>query len=126
MRRRRARLVPLSVVALVVASCGSSGGGATGEIVGRVVSVDTARAHAIIRVTCGRRQGSTVDIDIRSSSFEIETDPAHPASGHVDSVSLDEWARADLNAEWVVLAYSGKAQIIRSATAPSDHDPCNG
>jgi hypothetical protein len=94
------------------------------EFVGRVEAIDQ-QDHAVVwHVTCGSRQGDRLTTPIARATFEVESDPQDPSSGHIREESFTEWADAATGESWVVETDGKTTSSVRSTSAPVDHDPC--
>jgi hypothetical protein len=76
-------------------------------------------------VTCGTGKGERIVTQVGDARFEVESNVADPAAGHVYEESFRDWAAHSPGGEWVVSAIGTQAQSVRAFSAPSDHDPCS-
>jgi hypothetical protein len=66
-----------------------------------VQSVDTARQGALVIVKCGRTVSANkvippgfYQVDLHNAMFQMTSNPADPATGHVSDITFDQWAQA--------------------------------
>jgi hypothetical protein len=94
-----------------------------GEYSGKFSGVETSLKLANFTVNCPKTAAGTYLVNLVQGSFEVESNPAKPEAGHVDTVDFDTWAQGQAKQEWVVNQTDASVDV-RSATAPSDHSVC--
>jgi hypothetical protein len=94
-----------------------------GEYLGTFSNVEPTLKLANFTVTCPKSDAGTYLVNLVQATFDVESNPTHPESGSVNSMTFEQWAPIQADQEWIV-RQSDAIVSVRSATAPSDHTIC--